>query len=59
MPAVHNNYLLSYGFADISGGQVWQALHQFRAAGVSPNLLARVQSWGQTYTDRAARIQYH
>jgi hypothetical protein len=59
LPVVHNNYSLAYGLADISGGQVWQALDQFRAAGVSTDLLARVQSWGQIYTDRAARIQYH
>src|SRR5262249_3726226 len=59
LPVVHNNYSSSYGVADVSGGQVWQALDQFRAAGVSNDLLLRIQSWGQTYTDRAARLQYH
>jgi len=59
LPVVHNNYAPSYAVADISGGQVWEALDQFRAVGVSSDLLGRVQSWGQAYTDRAARIQYH
>jgi len=38
---------------------VWLATEQFRAAGVSDGLLLRVQTWGRTYTDRVARIQYH
>jgi len=59
LPVVHNNYSSPYALADVSGGQVWQATPQFRATGVSDDLLARVQSWGQTYTDRAARLQYH
>ena len=47
-----------YGDPDISGGKAWLALDQFRAAGVSPDLLQQLQDWGAAYTDRAARLQY-
>lgn len=46
------------GYSDISGGKVWEAAEQFRAAGVSDDLVKRLQNWGKTYTDRAARVQY-
>lgn len=45
-------------YGDISGGKVWLAAKQFREAGVSPELVQRLQQWGVAYTDRAARIQY-
>ena len=48
--------LRAYG--DISGGQVWEAAHQFRDAGVEAELVQRLQQWGIAFTDRAARIQY-
>ena len=47
-----------YGDEDISGGKAWLAIEQFRAVGVSDDLLRRLQNWGSAYTDRAARIQY-
>jgi len=47
-----------YGDENISGGKAWLAIDLFRAAGVSPDLLDRLQKWGEAYTDRAARIQY-
>jgi hypothetical protein len=47
-----------YGDDSISGGKAWLAIDQFRAAGVSEDLLQRLQAWGAAYTDRAARIQY-
>ncbi len=42
----------------ISGGKVWEAAKQFRDAGVSAELVQRLQQWGIAYTDRAARLQY-
>jgi len=51
-------YALPHDYADISGGKVWEASQQFRNAGVSPELVRRLQQWGLAYTDRAARIQY-
>jgi len=53
------DYTPRYASADISGGKVWEAAPQFRAAGVSDELVERLQSWGLAYTDRAARLQYH
>ena len=47
-----------YGDDEISGGKAWLAIDQFRAAGVSADLLQRLLDWGTAYTDRAARIQY-
>ena len=46
-------------YGDISGGKVWEAAEQFRAAGVSDDLVDRLENWGLTYTDRAVRLQYH
>lgn len=51
-------YALPHDDADISGGKVWEASQQFRNAGISPELVRRLQQWGLAYTDRAARIQY-
>jgi hypothetical protein len=51
-------YALPHDYADISGGKVWEASQQFRNAGVSLELVRRLQQWGLAYTDRAARIQY-
>jgi len=48
-----------YLYGDISGGKVWESAGEFRAAGVSADLVARLQNWGMAYTDRAARLQYH
>jgi hypothetical protein len=52
----------SYGpprtYGDISGGKVWEAVRQFRGAGVAAELVQRLQQWGIAFTDRAARLQY-
>jgi hypothetical protein len=47
------------GYADISGGNVWEAAAKFREAGVEAVLVGRLQVWGMAYIDRAARLQYH
>jgi hypothetical protein len=46
-------------YTDVSGGRVWEAARQFRAAGVSDDLIRRLVDWGISYEDRAAAIQYH
>ena len=59
LPVIHHDYTPRDGYSDISGGRVWEAAQQFRAAGVSDDLVVRLQNWGIAYTDRAARLQYH
>lgn len=51
-------YVVPYEYGEITGGQAWSAAPQFKAAGVPPELLARLQAWGSTYSERAARLQY-
>jgi len=57
--SLQHDYASRYVYSDISGGKVWEAAPHFRAAGVSDNLVERLQKWGLAYTDRAARLQYH
>jgi len=59
LPVIHHDYTPRDAYADISGGKAWEAAQRFRAAGVSDNLVERLQNWGIAYTDRAARLQYH
>ena len=59
LPSVQRDYVLPYEYLDFSGGKVWEAVQDFRAAGVSDDLLERLRAWGRAYTDRAARLQYH
>ena len=58
LPVLQRDYTPSL-YGDISGGKVWEAAEQFRAAGVSDDLVDRLEDWGLTYTDRAVRLQYH
>ena len=51
-------YTTPQAYEDISGGKVWESAQQFRDAGVSPDLVRRLQQWGLAFTDRAARLQY-
>jgi hypothetical protein len=51
-------YLPARTYGDISGGKVWDSAEQFRHAGVSDDLVERLQEWGIAYNDRAARLQY-
>jgi hypothetical protein len=52
----------SYGaptsIGDISGGKIWKNEPEFRAAGVSAEVLAQLQKWGNAYMDMARRFQY-
>ena len=56
---LHESYTPSAGYGDISGGNVWEAAAKFREAGVGAALVERLQLWGVSYIDRAARLQYH
>jgi cytochrome c553 len=51
-------YAVPYGYGEITGGQAWNAVQQFKAAGVSQELVARLREWGLSYNERAARLQY-
>jgi hypothetical protein len=51
-------YRPSITYGDISGGKVWEAAQQFRDAGVTAELVRRLQQWGTAFTDRAARVHY-
>jgi hypothetical protein len=51
-------YTAPHSYGEITGGKVWEASQQFRDAGVAPELLRRLQQWGVTFNERAARIQY-
>jgi hypothetical protein len=55
---IRQAYTPSSAYGDISGGKVWSAAPQFREAGVSDEVLERLEQWGMVFTDRAARIQY-
>jgi hypothetical protein len=46
----------SYG--RIAGGKPWEAAPLLIAAGVNPELVRRLQNWGVSYTETAARFQY-
>jgi len=59
LPVIQQGYTPRNGYTDMSGGRVWEAAQQFRAAGVSDDLVEGLQNWGIAYTDRAARLQYH
>jgi hypothetical protein len=59
LSVIQHDYTPSSAYRDISGGKVWGAAQQFRAAGASDDLVERLQNWGIAYTDRAARLQYH
>ena len=52
-----NSYAPS-SYGGISGGNAWEAAPLFAAAGVNPELIRRLQNWGEAYTDVAARFQY-
>ncbi len=58
LPALQRDYKPRL-YSDISGGKVWEAAGQFRAAGVSDDLVTRLVNWGITYNQRAVALQYH
>jgi len=57
-PVIPRDYNI-HSYTDVSGGKVWEAARQFRAAGVSDDLVQRLIEWGVGYNERAAAIQYH
>jgi len=52
------NYLAPPSLGGIAGGRAWESAALFRAAGVSPNVVNRLQKWGAVYLETAARFQY-
>jgi hypothetical protein len=48
----------SANYASISGGKPWDAAPLLKAAGVDPEIIKQLQSWGASYTEMAARVQY-
>jgi hypothetical protein len=44
--------------AAISGGNVWEAVPLFEAAGVSPDTITRLRKWGRAYSGMAASLHY-
>ena len=57
--SLQSDYSAGYAYNGITGGKVWEAAEDFRAAGVSEDLIDRLLNWGAAYTDRADRLQYH
>jgi hypothetical protein len=52
------NYALPASYGSIAGGKPWEAAPLFLAAGVNPEIVKRLQKWGATYGEMAARFQY-
>jgi hypothetical protein len=53
-----SGYARSTDLQDISGGRAWEAAPQFQAAGVSVQLIERLQEWGRNYTSLASLFRY-
>ena len=51
-------YIAPKEFAEISGGNTWQALAGFQAAGVSETTLERLRRWGKAYSKMADALRY-
>jgi hypothetical protein len=52
------SYAAPSSLGGIAGGRAWESAPLFRAAGVSPELVNRLQKWGTAYLEMAARFQY-
>jgi hypothetical protein len=52
------NYVIPASYGTIASGRAWEAAPLFLAAGVSPEVVKRLQKWGVTYAEMAARFQY-
>ena len=51
-------YKVPNEFLDISGGNVWKAVAQFREAGVSAKNLSRVEAWGKASNAMSQLFHY-
>jgi hypothetical protein len=51
-------YTLPARLGGIAGGRAWESAPLFRAAGVTPELVNRLQKWGAAYLQMATRFQY-
>jgi hypothetical protein len=52
------SYVVPASLGGIAGGKVWESAPLFRAAGVTPEVVNRLQKWGAAYLEMAARFQY-
>jgi hypothetical protein len=52
------SYVAPASLGGIAGGKAWESAALFRAAGVSSELINRLQKWGAAYVETAARFQY-
>jgi len=52
------NYVVPAQYGNIATGRAWEGAPLFLAAGVNPELVTRLQKWGEAYADMAARFQY-
>ena len=53
-----SKYVLPASYGTIASGKAWESAPLFLAAGVDPEVVKRLQKWGATYTEMAARFQY-
>jgi len=53
-----DSYSAPESLGGIVGGRVWEQAAAFRAAGVSADVVGRLQKWGRAYMDTAARFRY-
>jgi hypothetical protein len=53
------SYTVPGGYADIATGKPWASVPQLKAAGINPNLIARLQAWGASYSEMSQRFQYN
>ena len=51
-------YVWPQSLRDVAGGTVWQSALQFEAAGVNPQLIERIRTWGKTYSEMAELFHY-
>jgi hypothetical protein len=55
---LESSYARPTDLRDISGGTAWEAAPRFQAAGVSIQLIQRLEEWGREYTSLASLFHY-
>jgi len=56
--SVASSYARPTDLEGISGGQAWDSVPEFRAAGVNSRLTQRLEQWGKAYRDLAQLFHY-
>ena len=52
------SYTVPAGYADLATGKPWASAPQLKSAGIDDKLIARLQTWGASYSEMALRFQY-